>query len=359
MNRLAQLGSKLWNDIFCYDTSSSLHLIGEWLRSNPLPPRSTVQVSVEANASTFVFPWSILYDKDVPHDEGERPDLQGFWGLRYVIEQRIPGAESGSDEPLSVDGCLELGYLLSRFNEAVDQQKLLNDLVQRSLGRISELPPIDTREPAYQYLQNCTSHIVYFFAHGHTQFPNASQFGFSANDFVKLYDHLPPSSPLRASWEDIYQEIKKGLYDSDASWIKLANGKLLLNNLYGPGKLQLHKHPFVFLNMCESAQVTPTAGQSFIHVFMNRGARGVLGTECAMRPFVAHQFASKFFESLLSGNAVGEVLLDLRQEFMKRKNPLALAYTLYGPGTTKFQPPPLPGGLTTTPAEVHHPPVLT
>ena len=342
MNHLAQLGSRLWNNIFCYDINNSLFLIGEWLRNNPLPPRSTIQVSVDDSASTFVFPWNIVYDKDVPRNKTDRPDLQGFWGLRYAIEQRVPGARSQTDEPIRVEEKLEMGYLISHFNEAVEQRQFLDDLVQRSQGRISTVISIDTRDPAYAYLENCPSHIVYFFAHGHAQFPNANLYGVSVDDFVKLCDSLPTSSPARARLESTYNEIKKRLYDSDYSWIKLANGELRLNDLYG-AKLQLHKRPVVFLNMCESAQVTPTGGQSFIHLFMNRGARGVLGTECAMGPFVAQQFAKEFFEGLLSGTSIGEVLLDLRQKFIQQRNPLGLAYTLYGPATTRFQPPLLPG----------------
>jgi len=97
----------------------------------------------------------------------------------------------------------------------------------------------------------------------------------------------------------------------------------------------------VFLNMCESAQLTPSLRESFIHFFLNRGARAVIGTECSMRPLFAHHFAKEVLTGILSGESVGDAMLEARLAFMGKNNPLGLAYTLFGSPLTRFEPPPL------------------
>jgi hypothetical protein len=94
---------------------------------------------------------------------------------------------------------------------------------------------------------------------------------------------------VKKSWQETYEEILAKRYISDDSWIKLTSGMLLLDALYGLGdRIQLRNRPVVFLNMCESAQVTPSLAESFIHFFANRGAATVIGTECPMRSLFAH-----------------------------------------------------------------------
>jgi hypothetical protein len=87
--------------------------------------------------------------------------------------------------------------------------------------------------------------------------------------------------------------------------------------------------PLVFLNMCESAQVLPSLSGGFIPFFIQRGARGIIGTECPMTSTFAHPFSQEFFRRFLQGQAIGQILWELRKEFLEKGNPLGLAYTLY------------------------------
>jgi hypothetical protein len=89
--------------------------------------------------------------------------------------------------------------------------------------------------------------------------------------------------------------------------------------------------------MCESAQVTPSLATSFIHVFADRGASGVLGTECAMRPRVALYVGNEFLNGLLTGAEAGEVLRQLRKHLITKRNLLGLAYTFFGGAGTRFK----------------------
>jgi hypothetical protein len=63
--------------------------------------------------------------------------------------------------------------------------------------------------------------------------------------------------------EELYTAIKARQYESDTSWIGLRYGKLYLHKLYG-GTVRLRNRPIIILNMCESAQITPSLSQSFI-----------------------------------------------------------------------------------------------
>jgi hypothetical protein len=89
------------------------------------------------------------------------------------------------------------------------------------------------------------------------------------------------------------------------------------------------RHPIVFLNMCESAQVLPSLSDGFVPFFLQRGARAVIGTECSMNTAFADEFARAFLTLFFQGTAMGDILLALRRHYLRQGNPLALAYTLY------------------------------
>ncbi len=201
---------------------------------------------------------------------------------------------------------------------------------------------INDKTDAFKYLQSGNGHLIHFFAHGHTKVPNAARFGVTEEDFVKLFQDLPADSLLKKSWSDTVEEISKKQYVSDDSWIKLTNGMLLLGELYRLGdSIELHNKPLVFLNMCESAQVTPSLAESFIHFFINRGASTVVGTECSTRSLFGHHFAKEFLWKWTLGAEAGEAILETRLDFMKKGNALGLAYTLFGSSTTRLNPAPI------------------
>src|SRR3546814_10633888 len=54
---------------------------------------------------------------------------------------------------------------------------------------------------------------------------------------------------------------------------------------------KLRGQPLVFINACESAELTPLFYSGFVPYFMNKGARGVIGTECRMPAQFAAQWA--------------------------------------------------------------------
>jgi hypothetical protein len=345
LRKLAEKGRALWVKLFEYKIKGALTSIGKLFLDNPLQENALVQVSIDSNATHFVLPWNLLYDQKPGKAD---VDPKGFWGLRYRIEQETDDYGGRSDAAKMLTKELEIGFLVSRFKEEALQRTFLRDAATASNGRIAPIQPIDSADEALHYLKTRAAQLVLFFAHGHTEFAEAERLGGNKATFLLLYKRLPEQSPLKAEWKDIYDDINENRYEPDESWIKLQYGKLLLLNLYDELGESFTNAPIVFLNMCESAQLTPSLSESFIHLFLDRGACAVIGTECSMRPLFAHYFAEEILKGLFAGEALGDVMLKTRLQFMGQNNPLGLAYTLFGSPLTRFEPPPLARTKETT-----------
>ena len=134
-------------------------------------------------------------------------------------------------------------------------------------------------------------------------------------------------------------EDKEG--ESDDSYIELSNGRLYYFDLLESVET-LSAEPFVFLNMCESAEMVPLFTENFVSLFLKLGARAVVGTECTMTVSFAHPFSQVFLGEILRGAPLADALRTARRHFLDNRNPLGLAYTLFGSGTMRFLPPRLP-----------------
>lgn len=247
----------------------------------------------------------------------------------------------GTDEPVHLEEELKLEFMLwEQFRNADKQKLLMQRLMAQSGGKLKvSTPPITNADVCYDRLSDCDSHILYFYTHGYTRHHQADiGVGPNLELFLRRYDRLDKESPLRKVYRVLYDSIKQEEFEPNRSWIELTYGKLYLDELYDyVGKLR--SGPLVILNMCESAQITPSLSDSFIHFFLDRGARGVIGTEYPMTVEFAHPFAEQFLRDVLTGEQAGIALLNARRNFLKLKNPLGLAYTLFGSATACFKPP--------------------
>jgi HEAT repeat protein len=337
---LAKAGRNLWIKLFQLDSDNSMHKIGEWLEDNPLQKGAIIQVSLAENATDFVFPWALIYDRKVPRKD-ELPDPEGFWGLRYCIEQQLPNQNKGTDKPVQVQDKLRVGFMLwEEFRNANMQKALMENWIRCNPDKLEiTTPPITDADDCYALLEDCDADILYFYTHGYTRHRQAD-IGVEENLqlFTSRYERLKEDDPRRELWKFLYESVKQDKFEPDRSWIELSYGRLYLDELYDDIESKLGSKPLVFLNMCESAQITPSLSDSFIHFFINRGAKGVIGTECPMTVEFAHPFSEKFLGDLLAGETVGNALLNARYHFIKLKNPLGLAYTLFGSATTCFKP---------------------
>jgi hypothetical protein len=322
---LSNRGNNLWSLLFDQKQKTPISIVGDMLRKNPLPAGSKIQITIEEGASTFVFAWGLLYDRDCA--EGIARSESGFWGVRYVIEQRLM-----LNEPSEPPGCaqsdFEIGAMYWNFAQTPAQQKFIAGLLKKAKQPINFAggAPIDRSDTALKYLMKCASQVVYFYTHGFTGLPDGAEYGVTVDGFIELYNNLPQGSATRKQWANTYERIKK--YNSDESWIELTNGRLELEQLYPV--TELPTRPLVLLNMCDSAQVTPSLKKSFIDFFLKRQASAVVGTECSVRPIFADFVGRELLPELIHGKPIGEALLRIRQKAAQRKNLMGLAYTLFG-----------------------------
>lgn len=341
IHRLAKAGRNLWTKLFQLNSNNSMYKVGKWLEDNPLQKGAIIQVSLAENATEFVFPWTLIYDRKVPREKYMLPDPEGFWGLRYCIEQQLPNQNKGTDKPVQIQNKLRVGFMLwEQFRNANMQKALMENWIRCNPDKLEiTTPPITDADDCYALLEDCDAHILYFYTHGYTRHRQAD-IGVEENLqlFTSRYERLKEDDPRRGLWKFLYESVKQDKFEPDRSWIELTYGRLYLNELYENIKSKLTSKPLVFLNMCESAQITPSLSESFIHFFINRGAKGVIGTECPMTVEFAHPFSERFLGDLLTGETVGNALLNARCYFMELKNPLGLAYTLFGSATTCFEP---------------------
>src|SRR6266566_5802067 len=240
-----------------------------WLEEHPLKEGSLIQISVENkhDAANFIFPWTLIYDRPLPKRDYELPELEGFWGIRYCIEQQLPGIPREPDKPIHIDDRLKLEFMLwNQFRNAKLENDLMDQLKAKSTGKLEiSTPPITDADTCYGILSDCKSHILYFYTHGYTRHLQADiGVGPNLELFKRRYERLDKDSPVREAYKLLYESIEQGKFEPDRSWIELTWGKVYLDELYA-NILHLQSEPFVILNMCESAQVTPSLSESFIH----------------------------------------------------------------------------------------------
>jgi len=128
----------------------------------------------------------------------------------------------------------------------------------------------------------------------------------------------------------------------DAAIIMGKDDRTTLADLYldAPTRVKLAGNPLVFINACESAELSPLFYNGLVPYFMAKGARGVIGTECKTPARFAAEWADAFFERFLDGAAVGDIVLQLRQDFVREHhNPLGLIYAIHCNADTRIKPP--------------------
>jgi hypothetical protein len=100
------------------------------------------------------------------------------------------------------------------------------------------------------------------------------------------------------------------------------------------GDSYMKNGPLVFINACQSAELSPYMYAGLVPAMIQRGARGVIGTEVNTPALFAAEFAQTFIERFSQGNTpIGQLLLDLRNEYLTTKNNIMpLLYALYSSG---------------------------
>jgi hypothetical protein len=197
-----------------------------------------------------------------------------------------------------------------------------------NLGRQTD-PPVSSeiltnQRKMSQALKSADRDLYYFYCHGYTE-----QIATDIQLEADLVGHFQLAAENLVSDSESLRDHLDDLFDVSDSWMRLTRGKLPLTMLKETVPDRFSRHPIVFMNMCESAQVLPSLSDGFVPFFIKRGARAVIGTECSMNTIFADDFARAFLTRFFKGESVGGILWALRRHYLEDKNPLALAYTLY------------------------------
>jgi len=308
LKRLSRAGYLLYQDIF-YGPSASAeaNLLGDKLCE--LASKETLKIQIVSQE--FLLPWGVLYL--APEYDPANINPSCFLGLKHIIEH-IPIQQHMS----SMQGTIPSRPLLSvgvNFNTDIDsqlsmsvvrdQQAFWKGIQQSGLVQVSERTSGDE---VYQSLTGAApvDQILYFYCHA---------VSYQLND---------PAGP-------------------GSSYLKLSNQQRVSLDelrLRASVKKPLSGSPLIFINACESAELSPLFYGGFMPYFTSRGARGMIGTECETPARFAAGWANEFFQEFLAGdNTLGEVILKLRQKYYYQDNNLmGLLYALYCDGDTRIDP---------------------
>lgn len=308
---LMPAGARLFQQIFYHPAAGpDTTTLGDWLKEAARD--SATHLKLQVVAADFPVPWGLLYVGDT--EPTAVKDWKYFLGMRHIIEQiplqktlSVRNRTIPSDHPeLAVSVNVNSG-IDAQMNASfvADQERYWNDAKQ-ARGHLG-LTQRTTRDEVLKALAsgNTSDQILYLYCHAQSE-------GLDARGG-------PDASCL--------------IFTGDE---KITLGEL---NLSAPTSTKLKGNPLVFINACESAELSPMFYDGFVPYFMAKGARGVIGTECKTPALFAVEWAQRFFDRFLDGDPLGEVFLELRQEFLEQHgNPLGLLYAVHCNCDTDIKP---------------------
>ncbi|MFN2199000.1 MAG: CHAT domain-containing protein [Anaerolineales bacterium] len=309
LQRLAEAGWFLFYKFFLDTDDNELLAIGERLLALGTQQQHSLQIS----SRDFLLPWALLYLAEEAPAAPDEVDTGRFLGYRHLIEH-IPfdqnpkvGYEIPSENPtLSVGLNLNTGIDAEMGIQVVAQaQAFWQALADQHVVQVSER--LDDQS-LIEALKNpeLPDQIMYFYCHADSQ-------GLDEKGG-------PGESSLQLS----------------------GNTRVTLDNLEirAPTRRKLEQAPLVFINACESAELSPLFYAGFMPYFTKKGARGVIGTECRVPALFAAEFAQRFFKAFLSGEkTLAEVMFALRRDFLEQEsNVLGLLYASYCDGDLRINP---------------------
>lgn len=306
LKQLAETGYLLFQQIFFGDAADAqTRLVGERLIALSESQRLKIQVV----SQQFLLPWGLLYLASEFDPDSVQPER--FLGFKHVIEH-IPLQPSMQvvDSIIKSQPNLTVSLNVNREIEKESGQPLIQEQVNYwndvAVQHAAKVVVRDSREAIEKSLAdpNNADQLLYFYCHA----------------------------------------VSKSLDEGggpDDSRLEFPGSSLTLKDLKlrAPARKPFVSAPLVFINACESAELSPLFYGGFVPYFMSKGARGVIGTECEIPALFARHWAERFFDQFLTGKTLAEVMLDLRREFLfKHNNVLGLLYAVYCDGDTRIVP---------------------
>jgi hypothetical protein len=310
LRTMARAGARLFNQIFFGPAAGAdSKLVGEFLRKMASDKDTRLKLQIVAESTPV--PWGMLYVGDA--SSAATLDWDNFIGMRHVIEQ-IPLQTTLSVSDSAIPSDMPALTVSVNTNDGIDEQMGSDFVAQQQLfwkGAVKsrQRVRVTPRSTSVQVMKaladgNTDDQILYFYCHAES---------------ADLADAGGP----------------------DTSSLVLTDARITLSDLSldAPTSTQLKGNPLVFINACESAELSPAFYDGFVPYFMAKGARGVVGTECKTPALFAVAWAQRFFDRFLDGAPLGETFLDLRREFLEdHGNPLGLMYAVHCDGDTQIKP---------------------
>ncbi|MDQ6638296.1 MAG: CHAT domain-containing protein, partial [Pseudomonadota bacterium] len=310
LKTMARAGALLFQKVFFGPAAGAdSKAVGAFLRDAASDPAKRLKLQIVAEVAPI--PWSLLYLGDA--SANARLDWDLFIGMRHVIEEiplqttlAVTDCAIASDQPrLAVSVNVNSGIdaqLGGTYVADTNAYWAQAQAARKRVGVTSRTTSVDVIRALAD--EATDDQILYFYCHAES---------------AGLGD---PGGP-------------------DSSSLVLTDARITLAdlNLDAPTTTTLRGKPLVFINACESAELSPAFYDGFVPYFMAKGARGVVGTQCKTPALFAAEWAKRFFERFLDGSALGETFLALRREFLaSHGNPLGLLYAVHCDGDTQIEP---------------------
>jgi hypothetical protein len=305
LETLARAGSRLFQQLFLHPAAGQdARAVGEWLRGYAMKPG--VRLTVQIFADHAPLPWAMLYLGDA--SAGGKLSWDNFLGVRHIVEQL----------PLQMS-------LRTTDNAIPSKPKLAVSInVNTSIDRSTGLPLVAGHQQHWRETAATRTRLSLVARVTKGEVVQALANQVNGDQILYFYCHATA-----------------GAYPDAAAIIMADDGEMTVAdlNLDAPTTVQLAGNPLVFINACESAELSPLFYNGFVPYFMAKGARGVIGTECKTPALFAIEWADAFFDQFLDGAAVGETVLKLRQDFLaNHHNPLGLIYAVHCDADTRVAP---------------------
>lgn len=325
LKRLAYLGWVLWTELM--STRPDLLSSFQQLLKEP----SSIQVS-RVGGSTFVFPWALIYDIPVEFDLGYKkytncrlldewgqaaaliPENSfkcpyenthkmnvicpfGLWGFKHQIEQPpsmpkgrgLPGKITIGNEPPEM--VMGVGLTLNKKLTEKHKTQMKARLKKFQVAAKESLNEVKAA------LKPPKLEVLYFYCHGRRKLLAGSE---KPIPLLELGEDEFIAAPDVLAWS--YD------WDRETHW--------------------RHTSPLVFINGCNTVELTPDLLVNFVDNFVGQYASGVIGTEVTLHEYVASEAASEFFDHF-QVKTVGQSLQLMRRHLLLKGNLMGLAYTPY------------------------------
>jgi hypothetical protein len=304
LKKLAEAGLFLYDELFYGNSGPDARAMGDLLKE--LSRKRQLQVQIVAER--FFFPWSLLYDGDDP----DNPDPKQFWGFKHIIEYMPEFSVStlvNFIPTIKVGDTLDMAFVC---NNGIDTQ-FGAPIVQGQRDAFNALPGVSVKDYA------------------------------NTQDFINLMKD-PNAPPLIYFYCHAVSKFPDEDGGVDDSKIALTDTKIALRELKIKARTSLPvltNAPLVFLNACESAELSPYLYDGLMPYMIARGVRGMIGTEVETPALFAAEFAKDFIRRFAAGGQpLGELLLDMRREYLEQKNNvMGLVYALYSSGDVVVERP--------------------